>query len=110
MTDTIDIHPATAEKLALIVDRIEVAMEDRAEVNSNIRDIYAEAKTLGFDTKALRKVVSERSKDRQELEELQSAVELYHNSLENIHAPPQAEARTAQTRLNKLKSNGGWGT
>lgn len=65
------------EKLKQIIDRIENLEEEKTGVQNDIKDVYAEAKALGYDTKALRKVIRDRRLDRQEREELEMIYELY---------------------------------
>lgn len=65
------------EKLRQTVARIERLEEEKAEVASQIRDVYAEAKAFGYDTKALRQVVRLRKVDRAEREEQEAILETY---------------------------------
>ena len=65
------------EKLRLTVERIERLEEEKKEVADQIKDVYAEAKALGYDTKALRQVVRLRKQDRQEREEAEAVLETY---------------------------------
>jgi uncharacterized protein (UPF0335 family) len=64
-------------QLRALVERIERVETDIAELNSDKRDIYAEAKANGFDVKALKAVISYRRKDTAEREELETLVDLY---------------------------------
>jgi uncharacterized protein (UPF0335 family) len=65
------------EKLRLTVERIERLEDEKKEVADQIKDVYAEAKALGYDTKALRQVVRLRKQDRQEREEQEAVLETY---------------------------------
>ncbi len=65
------------EKLRQTVARIERLEEEKAEVASQIKDVYAEAKAFGYDTKALRQVVRLRKVDRAEREEQEAILETY---------------------------------
>ena len=65
------------EKLRLTVERIERLEEEKKEVADQIKDVYAEAKAFGYDTKALRQVVRVRKQDRQEREEQEAVLETY---------------------------------
>ena len=60
---------ATREKLRQTVAKIERLEEEKKEVAEQIKEIYAEAKAFGFDTKALRQVIKLRKVDRAEREE-----------------------------------------
>ena len=65
------------EKLRLTVERLERLEEEKKEVADQIKDVYAEAKAMGYDTKALRQVVRLRKQDRQEREEQEAVLETY---------------------------------
>lgn len=68
---------ATREKLRQTVSKIERLEEEKKEVAEQIKDIYAEAKAFGFDTKALRQVIRLRKVDRAEREEQEMVLETY---------------------------------
>jgi uncharacterized protein (UPF0335 family) len=68
-------------QLKSLVERIERIEEDKRELASDLRDMYAEAKGHGFDTKILRKVVALRRKDAVEREEEETLVGLYMSAL-----------------------------
>ena len=72
------------EKLKQVVAKIERLEEERAEIASQIRDTYAEAKSMGYDTKALRTVIRMRKQDRREREEQQSILDTYLLALGEI--------------------------
>ncbi|MGH1421816.1 MAG: DUF2312 domain-containing protein [Hyphomonas sp.] len=76
--DTIQhLNETTREKLRQTVAKIERLEEEKKEVAEQIKDIYAEAKALGFDVKALRQVVRLRKVDRAEREEQEMILETY---------------------------------
>lgn len=79
MTDTITnpTDETTREKLRQTVAKIERLEEEKAEVAEQIKDTYAEAKAIGFDTKALRQVVRLRKIARAEREEQEMILETY---------------------------------
>ena len=52
-----EIQGSTQKQLKSLVERIERLEEERAALTADIREIYAEAKSMGFDVKALRSVV-----------------------------------------------------
>lgn len=75
--DSSRLTDAAREKLRLTVERIERLEEEKKEVADQIKDVYAEAKAMGYDTKALRSVVRLRKQDRQEREEQEAVLETY---------------------------------
>jgi uncharacterized protein (UPF0335 family) len=57
------ITPEAAKRLKSIVERIETVESEQKDLAETKRDIYAEAKGVGYDTKALRKLVQRRKLD-----------------------------------------------
>lgn len=76
-----DIQSVAADQLKQIVERIERLEEEKKALAADIKDVYAEAKANGFDTKALRKIVSLRKQDRDERMEEEAVLELYKQAL-----------------------------
>jgi uncharacterized protein (UPF0335 family) len=76
-------------QLKSIVERIERLEEEKKTIAADIKEVYAEAKGNGFDTKILRKVISLRKKDANEREEEESMLELYLQALGMV--PDQTE-------------------
>lgn len=64
-------------QLRQLVERIERLEEEKKTIAGDIKEVYAEAKANGFDTKILRKVISLRKKEAAEREEEQSMLDLY---------------------------------
>jgi uncharacterized protein (UPF0335 family) len=75
-------------KLRSIVERIERLNEEEKNIKSDKRDVFAEAKSAGYDPKALRKVISLRAKEPSEVEEENAIVEMYLNELGQVHLSP----------------------
>ncbi|MFW8644380.1 DUF2312 domain-containing protein [Rhizobium beringeri] len=57
--------------------------------SDDIKDVYGEAKGMGFDTKILKKVVALRKKDEQERMEEEAILDTYLHALGMIEAPPE---------------------
>ncbi len=76
-------HPSSVhkERLLSFVERIERMEEERAALNADLREIYAEAKANGYDVKALRQVVRLRKKDPATRQEEESMLDLYKGVL-----------------------------
>ena len=75
-----------------LVERIERLEEEKKTIAADIKEIYAEAKGNGFDTKILRKVISIRKKDRHEREEEEAMLEVYLGALDMLAAPREEAA------------------
>ena len=70
-----------ADRLRAFVQRIERLEEEKAALAADIREIYAEAKGDGFDTKVLRQVIRRRKQDTAEMQEQDALLELYLSAL-----------------------------
>ena len=68
-------------QLKSLVERIERLEEEKKALAGDIKEVYAEAKANGFDTKILRKVITIRKKDRTEREEEEAMLDLYMHAL-----------------------------
>lgn len=70
-----------AGQLRSYIERIERLEEDKKAIADDIKDVFAEAKGAGFDTKAMRAIVRLRKKDKAEREEEESVLDLYKAAL-----------------------------
>ena len=69
------------DQLKAFVERIERLEEEKKATSDDIRDVYAEAKGTGFDTKALRTIVRMRKLDTDERREQQEVLDTYLHAL-----------------------------
>jgi len=79
------------EQLRTIVERIERLEEEKKAIGDDIREVYGEAKSNGFDTKVLRQVVALRKKDLAERQEEDAIRDLYMQALGML---PDVEAQS----------------
>lgn len=78
MSDTVETMSAAGNgQLKSIVERIERLEEDRTAVMADLKEVYAEAKGTGFDTKIIRKVVRLRKQDRAKRQEEEAILDMY---------------------------------
>ncbi|ABQ29408.1 MULTISPECIES: DUF2312 domain-containing protein [Acidocellaceae] len=70
-----------ADRLRSIVERIERLEEERKALGSDIKDIYAEAKSAGFDVKVLRQLIRLRKQEPAEVEEQEMLIDVYRRAL-----------------------------
>jgi uncharacterized protein (UPF0335 family) len=70
-----------AGQLRAFVERIERLEEDKKTVAEDIKEVYAELKGTGFDTKAVRTIIRLRKKDQAERQEEETILDLYMNAL-----------------------------
>lgn len=69
------------DQLRTIVERIERLEEEKAATAADIKEVYAEAKANGFDTKTLRQVIRIRKQDKAERQEQEAILDLYLHAL-----------------------------
>lgn len=70
-----------AGQLRAFVERIERLEEEKKSISDDIKDVYAEMKGQGFDTKAIRTIVRLRKKDQNERQEEEAILDLYMAAL-----------------------------
>lgn len=76
-----EIGGIAVDRLRSLVERIETLNEEKAGIESDIRDIFAEAKSAGFDTKAIRAVIKLRKMNAADRDEQELLVETYRKAL-----------------------------
>ena len=82
---SIEVLNSTAQtQLKTIIERIERLEEDKAAVANDLKEVFAEAKGNGFDTKTLRKVVRFRKQDRAKRQEDEALLELYLSAIGEV--------------------------
>jgi len=70
-----------ADRLRSLIDRIERLEEERKALGSDIKDIYAEAKSAGFDVKVMRQLIRIRKQEPAEVEEQETLLDVYRRAL-----------------------------
>lgn len=70
-----------AEELLHFVERFEGLQRDKDAIAKDQKDVMAEAKGRGYDTKALRAIISERKKNAEDVQQYNSILELYRDIL-----------------------------
>ncbi|TVV75564.1 DUF2312 domain-containing protein [Sphingomonas solaris] len=70
-----------AEQLRLFIERIERLEEEKKGMSDDIRDVYLEAKSQGFDSKTMRSVIRLRKMEKDARDEMDALLETYRNAL-----------------------------
>lgn len=70
-----------ADRLRSIVERVERLEEERKALGNDVKDIYLEAKSAGFDSKVVRQVVRLRKMEPADVEEQETLLDLYRRAL-----------------------------
>ena len=82
MADGGDTGGIAAAKLKSFVERIERLETEKADLAADIREVYAEAKGNGFDTKIMRQVIRLRKMEEPDRREQDELLDLYRRALE----------------------------
>jgi uncharacterized protein (UPF0335 family) len=82
----------TNNQLQQLIQRIERLEDEKASLGLDIKEVYAEAKSMGFDPKIIRKVVSIRAKDSAKVAEEQALLDTYMNALGMLVDTPLGQA------------------
>ena len=69
------------DRLRSIIERIERLEDERKALGSDIKDIYAEAKSAGFDVKVVRTIVRIRKQEPADVEEQETLLDIYRRAL-----------------------------
>lgn len=75
------LNDATQKQLKQFIEQVERLEEEKKAIADDIKDKFAEAKALGFDVKAMRKILSLRKKGRDERMEEEAILETYLHAL-----------------------------
>ena len=71
----------SAEQLRLLIERIERLEEDKKGIADDIKDVYAEAKGTGFDTKTMKAIVRLRKMEKAARQEAEALLDVYKTAL-----------------------------
>lgn len=74
-------EPAVDDRLRLLIERIERLEEEKKGIADDIKDVYAEAKAVGFDAKIMRMIVRLRKMKPDDRSEQDMILETYKNAL-----------------------------
>ncbi|CAM2922741.1 hypothetical protein CFR75_11385 [Komagataeibacter xylinus] len=70
-----------ADRLRSIIERVERLEEERKALSGDIKDIFSEAKSTGFDVKVIRQIIRIRKQEPAEVEELETLLQIYKRAL-----------------------------
>jgi uncharacterized protein (UPF0335 family) len=70
-----------ADELRLLIERIERLEEEKKAIADDVKDVYAEAKARGYDTKTMRKIVALRKMEANARQEADALMETYRAAL-----------------------------
>lgn len=74
-------HNSGDDRLRLLIERIERLEEEKKVVGEDIKDVYTEAKAVGYDAKIIREVIRLRKKSKDDLAEWSAVLQTYASAL-----------------------------
>ena len=88
---TVSSDSVAQDQLRAFIERIERMEEEKKAIADDIKEIYAEAKGNGFDTKVLRQIARIRKQDASERMEQEALLDLYMAALGMQAAPKDSD-------------------
>ncbi len=76
-----DVGGIAADRLKSFVERIERLEEEKKGLQEDVKEVYAEAKGTGFDTKIIRQIIRLRKMDKADRQEQEALLDLYKEAL-----------------------------
>ncbi len=76
-----DVGGVAGQRLTSFIERIERLEEEKTALMEDLKEVYAEAKGVGFDVKTIRKLVSLRKMDTEKRRETEELLELYKSAV-----------------------------
>lgn len=74
-------YDVAADELRQFVEQIERLEQEKKDIADQIREVYSEAKGRGYDTKAMRTIISLRKRDKDDIAEQEAIIEMYKSAL-----------------------------
>ena len=74
-------NSVAGDRLRLLIERVERLEEEKKGIGEDIKDVYGEAKAVGFDAKTMKKIVALRKKDADTRREEAALLDLYASAI-----------------------------
>jgi len=87
-----DVGGIAGERLRSFIERIERLEEEKRTLGEDIKEVFAEAKGSGFDTKIMRQIIKIRRMDKDDLDEQESLLDIYKRALGMLPDMPESAA------------------
>lgn len=81
MSDQIDTYAVTADELRQFIERAEQLEAEKKDIAEQEKELFAEAKGRGYDTKVMRKIIAYRKRKPDEIAEEEAVMEMYKAAL-----------------------------
>lgn len=80
--ETTTVGGIAADRLKSIIERVERLEEEKAALSADVRDVFAEAKSSGFDVKTIKTVIKLRKMEAADRDEQEFLLETYRKALD----------------------------
>ena len=87
-----DVGGIAGDRLRSFIERIERLEEEKRTLAADIKEVYAEAKGTGFDTKTMRQIIRLRRMDKDDLDEQETLLDIYKRALGMLSEEDPASA------------------
>ena len=77
----VETEPLPGEEIRQFIERAESLEAQRKDLGEELKEVFAEAKGRGYDVKILKKIISMRKRDKDDLDEEEAILELYKQAL-----------------------------
>ena len=77
----VEVGGIAAERLRQLIERIERLEDEKAALAADVREIYAEAKAVGFDAKVMRQIIRLRKMGTADQQEMEALIDTYKHAL-----------------------------
>jgi uncharacterized protein (UPF0335 family) len=77
----VDAYRVTADELRQFIERVERLEQEKKDIAEQVKEVYAEAKGRGYDTKVMRKVIALRKREPDDIAEEEAVLEMYKEAL-----------------------------
>jgi len=81
MTDQTDTYSVTADELRQFIERAETLAAEKRDIAEQEKELFAEAKGRGYDTRVMRKVIALRKRKPDDIAEEEAVLEMYKAAL-----------------------------
>lgn len=95
----------TNNQIKAIVERIEKLEEEKAAIADDIKEVYLEAKSNGFDPKIIKKIVALRKQDAAKRAEEQALLAVYMDALGMLADTPLGKAAMDRAKSNPVDAD-----
>lgn len=82
--DPLDAYNVTADELRQFIERAEALAAEKRDIAEQEKELFAEAKGLGYDTKIMKRVIARRKRKPDEIAEEETILDLYETALGQV--------------------------